>query len=216
MALPRELKASWFPAVPGRSKEGALPSAMAAPQGRGLPKAKAIPHQKTVASRMGTGALQGNATRQAGPDQGHCHQAAPSKTSDSAGSPWAPQRPQAPCRQHDVPASPCPRGTAPLPFRQQHTAMLAAPSRDRDPMPLPWQQVPGPRNKKKLERCGFPVTMAGGFHLFPFRTQQLSLPAPMVLPGFPVGESVVAGNPQRSRYTPATCCRECSTSTPVK
>ena len=38
-----------------------------------------------------------------------------------------------------------------------------------------------------------PVTMAGGFHLFPFRTQKLSLPAPMVLPGFPVGEWVVAG-----------------------
>ena len=38
-----------------------------------------------------------------------------------------------------------------------------------------------------------PVIMAGGFHLFPFRTQKLSLQAPMVLPGVPVGEWVVAG-----------------------
>ena len=38
-----------------------------------------------------------------------------------------------------------------------------------------------------------PVIMAGGFHLFPFRTQKLSLHAPMVLPGVPVGEWVVAG-----------------------
>ena len=37
------------------------------------------------------------------------------------------------------------------------------------------------------------MIMAGGFHLFPFRTQKLSLHAPMVLPGVPVGEWVVAG-----------------------
>ena len=37
------------------------------------------------------------------------------------------------------------------------------------------------------------MIMAGGFHLFPFRTQKLSLQAPMVLPGVPVGEWVVAG-----------------------
>ncbi len=42
--------------------------------------------------------------------------------------------------------------------------------------------------------------MAGGFHLFPFRTQKLSLLAPMVLPGFPVGESVVAGMMQRCTH----------------
>ena len=32
-----------------------------------------------------------------------------------------------------------------------------------------------------------PVTIAGGSHRFPFRTPPLSLPAPMVLPGFPGG-----------------------------
>ena len=34
-----------------------------------------------------------------------------------------------------------------------------------------------------LNRIHFPVTMARGFHLFPSRTQQLSLFAPMVLGG---------------------------------
>ena len=51
---------------------------------------------------------------------------------------------------------------------------------------------PGFRKKPPTPSV-IPVTIAGGTHLFPFRTQQLSLPAPMVLPGFPVGESVVAG-----------------------
>ena len=46
---------------------------------------------------------------------------------------------------------------------------------------------------KNREETIIPVTMAGGFHLFPFRTQKLSLLAPMVLPGVPVGEWVVAG-----------------------
>ena len=32
------------------------------------------------------------------------------------------------------------------------------------------------------------VTMAAGIHLFPFRTEKLSPPAPMVLRGLPVGE----------------------------
>ncbi len=40
------------------------------------------------------------------------------------------------------------------------------------------------------------MTMARGSHLFPSRTQKLSLFAPMVLPGFPVGEWVVAGIPR--------------------
>ena len=32
------------------------------------------------------------------------------------------------------------------------------------------------------------VTTAAGIHLFPFRTEKLSPPAPMVLQGLPVGE----------------------------
>ncbi len=32
------------------------------------------------------------------------------------------------------------------------------------------------------------ATMAVGIHLFPFRTEKLSPPAPMVLQGLPVGE----------------------------
>ena len=44
---------------------------------------------------------------------------------------------------------------------------------------------------------GIPVTLAGGSHPFPSRTRQLSLLAPMVLPGCRVGEWVVAGIPSR-------------------
>ena len=33
----------------------------------------------------------------------------------------------------------------------------------------------------------FPVAMARGKHLFPFRTEQLSFPAPLVLKGQPFG-----------------------------
>ena len=51
----------------------------------------------------------------------------------------------------------------------------------------------------RLGGCVIPVTIAGGSHLFPFRTQKLSLPAPMVLPGPPVGEWVVAGMTQPPR-----------------
>src|SRR5205085_5748966 len=41
----------------------------------------------------------------------------------------------------------------------------------------------------RLDRLSFSfgVAMAEGFHLFPFRTEKLSPPAPMVLPGKPGG-----------------------------
>jgi hypothetical protein len=69
---------------------------------------------------------------------------------------------------------------------------LATPAHSAGPGAPPITRARG-RLPLRRQRSLIPVTTAGGFHLFPFRTQQLSLPAPMVLPGFPVGEWVVAG-----------------------
>ena len=61
----------------------------------------------------------------------------------------------------------------------------------------PLTRIPQPRHPvpQHPQPSGIPVTTAGGSHLFPSRTQKLSLLAPMVLPGRLVGESVVAGIP---------------------
>src|SRR4051794_41655679 len=48
----------------------------------------------------------------------------------------------------------------------------------------PWTTVPPPARPAASERTGleqFPVALAWGKHLFPFRTEQLSPTAPMVL-----------------------------------
>ena len=69
-------------------------------------------------------------------------------------------------------------------------------SREPDPPP---PQTSLPPVRQRFQPSLIPVTTAGGFHLFPFRTQQLSLPAPMVLSPSGMGEWVVAGMMLRSK-----------------
>ncbi len=56
-------------------------------------------------------------------------------------------------------------------------------SKDQTPLGLKPRRALQPNRDAVLER----VTMAAGIHLFPFRTEKLSPPAPMVLRGRPRG-----------------------------
>ena len=100
-------------------------------------------------------------------------------------SPSRPETPRSDDRGQKHPSFPPKANTAP---DSRHPWCAEPITRARAHAPPKAQNPPGRRHPSLI-----PVTTAGGSHLFPFRTQKLSLPAPMVLPGVPVGEWVVAG-----------------------